>query len=90
MQKFFTSAEQNMTEHLCGLVTQQTLTFTGLCIIIPLGTIIVENLTHHSSFVVTLTKERGVLHEMPQVLTSLDQYITGYHVTGNVLHLCFS
>ena len=48
MQKCFTFAEQNMTERLCGLVMQQTLTFTGACIMVPLGTIIVVTLTQHN------------------------------------------
>jgi len=55
MQNCFTSAEQNITEHLCGLVTQQTLTLTGLRVIVPFGTIIAVTLTHHYSFMVTLT-----------------------------------
>jgi hypothetical protein len=48
MQKCFTFAEQNMTEHLCGLVMQHTLTFTGAHIMVPLGTIIAVTLTHHN------------------------------------------
>jgi hypothetical protein len=48
MQKCFTFAEQYMTEHLCGLVMQQILTFTGARVMAPLGTIIVVTLTHHN------------------------------------------
>jgi len=48
MQKCLTFAEQNLTEHLCGLVMQQTLTFIGAHIMVPSGTIIVVTLTHHS------------------------------------------
>jgi hypothetical protein len=48
MQKCFTFAEQNITEHLCGLVMQQTLTFTGARFRVPLRTIIAVTVTHHN------------------------------------------
>jgi hypothetical protein len=35
------------TEHLVGFVTLQTLVLTGMCIMAPLGTVIVVTLVHH-------------------------------------------